>query len=185
MVAASIDAKIRFNFDHSQPIQGASEQWDDRGVFGRARAWVRGRTVAHSRHSTCHAATRGTSGMVFVDGRGGCSAVTVPYSTDHKHNVGALFGCVSRENGGNTLSAVLWPCPLVHSTSSCVLHGGAAALAAGSPPATRATTLAKRVAQSLLNLDDSAVGTRFRCVFVANMNNVGEHELQGVRVDDL
>ena len=43
----------------------------------------------------------------------------------------------------------------------------------------------ERVALSLLNLDDSAVGTRFRCVFVANMNNVGEHELQGVPVDDL
>ena len=41
------------------------------------------------------------------------------------------------------------------------------------------------VALPLLHLDDSAVGTRFRCVFVSKMNNVGERELQEVLVDGL
>ena len=133
---------------------------------------------------------RGSGGMVFVGGRGG-SAVTTSVLTcspnDHTTvgAVGALFARVSRENGGTHPPWCTEGVAYALSTSSWVPHGGAAALAAGSSPATRATILASGVALPLLHLDDSTVGTRFICVFVAKMNNVGERELQEVLVDGL
>ena len=149
------------------------------GGHGRGFAAAPWRTPAIPRATRRRGAPAAWFSLMVLDAR----QLQVPYSIDHSH-VGALFGCVSRENGGTRsprcsgrvhlriLRARV--CPTAarrHSRLDHHLRHGRRHL--------------QQVALSLLNLDDSAVRTRFRCVFVANMNNVGEHELQGVSVDDL